>query len=320
MLTTKEAKKIPFEQLDDESQNFFYEQFKRYIVRKQIADTNKELSAMFSSFLRTSDPRKYASCFNSFNSYFVSTNLIQQLDYDEIHTTFLRDMSEERFNAYLNRYGNTFDRKVALMCFSLRPSERIPNRVSFPVMQAYANMQTMVLELAAKNPRASLDDIFKHAAKTIRLEFFKTHGHSINDTEIATERTDYKSMGKKTAPIWQSMLELYKKRLYDLPALEAAAFVLDGFVFTEKDKKFLMPRIEDAQNKACSNLVDARAFMEMQAEENPDTYNVADYDEVFSRTYAEEIYSDAVIPALHTLFNKYLSDPIFAPKETKEKK
>lgn len=320
MITLKEAKKIPFEQLDDETQTYFYEQFKRYIVRKQIADTNKELSALFSKKLGSFDPRKFATCFNDFNSLFVSADLIRELDYDEIHTTFLRDMSEERFNAYLSRHGGSFDRKIALMCFSLRPSERIANRVSYPVMQAYANMQTLVLELAKKHPKASLHDIFASAARTVRIDFYQKYGHTINETEIAAERTDYKALGKKTAPVWQGLLELYKKRLHDLPALEAAAFVLENFVFTEKDRLALSERIENAQNKAHTNLVDARAFMEMQAEENPDTYNVADYDEVFSRSYAEEIYSDAMIPALHTIFNQYLSDPIFAPKEAKEKK
>ena len=171
MLTIKEAKKLPFEQLDDETVTYFYELFKKYVVRKQIADKNKELTSLFVRRLHTTNPRDFAACFNEFNSCFVGSNLIRELDYDEIHTTFLKDMSEDRFNAHINARGNTFDRKIALMCFSLRPSERIPNRVDFPVMLAYANMQTKVLELAAKNPKMPLRQLFEQASKEIEDAF-----------------------------------------------------------------------------------------------------------------------------------------------------
>ena len=145
MLTIKEAKKIPFEQLDDATKEFLYDLFKRYVVRKKIADTNKTLSSMFSRKFGP-NPRDYARCFNDFNSCFVSSDLIRNLTYDEIHTNFLKKMTEDQFNSFLERTGNSFDRKIALMCFSGRPSERIANRVTFPVMLAYANMQELVIE------------------------------------------------------------------------------------------------------------------------------------------------------------------------------
>ena len=47
MIDIKQAKKMPFEQLDEESQEYFYYMFKCYVVRKQIADTNNELISLF---------------------------------------------------------------------------------------------------------------------------------------------------------------------------------------------------------------------------------------------------------------------------------
>ena len=89
MLTIKEAKKIPFTELDAETKEYFYDIFKRYVVRKHIAERNKELSSLFSRRLRTTNPREYAGYFNELNSRFVNANLIRELDYDEIHHTNL---------------------------------------------------------------------------------------------------------------------------------------------------------------------------------------------------------------------------------------
>jgi hypothetical protein len=88
-------------------------------------------------------------------------------------------MTEDQFNYFLERTGNSFDRKIALMCFSGRPSERIANRVSFPVMLAYANMQDIVVDNLTKAPRANLGRTFSDAARTVRTDFYKATGKKV---------------------------------------------------------------------------------------------------------------------------------------------
>lgn len=321
MLTIKEAKKIPFTELDDETKEYFYDIFKKYVVRKHIAERNKELSSLFSRRLRTTNPREYAGYFNELNSRFVNANLIRELDYDEIHTHYLRDMSEDRFNYHLDRPGNSFERKIALICFSGRPSERIANRLDFPVLVAYANMQDMVFELAEKYPKMEMTQIFQMAASAVRANFMKNYGKKINQTTIAKERTDYKSLGKKAAPVWKQMLEFYMKGLEDIRILEASGFVLENFLFTDHAKKEYIAKIEPAMEKGHEQLQADRVFMQQQADEMPDYYDIADYDEVmYSKHYADSVYAGYMLEPMQAVFHKYLRDPIFEEKAPKEKK
>lgn len=318
MLTLKEMKKIPYEELDEDSKEYLYQIFKRYVVRKQIADANKELTSLFVSRFGN-NPREFSKAFNEFNSCFVGSNLIRNLHYDEIHTDYLKRLDEDAFNAYLERNGGSFDRKIALMCFSMRPSERIANRVEFPVMVAYANMQTLVFERARRSPNKPLYEIFAEAAKEIRAEFAKANGRTINSTKIAEKREDYKSLGKKAAVSWKQMLEFYQKGLLDFEALETANFYGENFVFTAKAQKYFDKMIQGALKTASDKVAEDRLRAEIDIEENLDTYVPADYDEVMSRGYADEIYSDQVNKALDVLFREYLKDPIFAEKEAKKR-
>lgn len=316
MLTIKEAKKIPYTQLDEETKEYFYDIFKKYVVRKRIADNNKELSSLFARRLKTTNPKKFAGYFNDFNNRFVNANLISQLRGDEANTSYLRDLSEEAFNNYLKKTGRTFERKIGLICFSGRPSERIANRVEFPVLVAYANMQDRVLELALKNPNIDLPQIFQIAAKEVRLKFVKDNGKKINDTGIAEERTDYKSLGKKVAPVWKQMLEFYKKGLENIMVSEAANFVLENFIFTEKERREFIYFIEKAELE----LENDRNFMRTQADQMPQYYDVSDYDEVmYSKKYANSVFSNNLSQPINNIFDRILSDPIFAEKTPKQK-
>ncbi len=318
MLTIKEAKKIPFEQLDEETKEFLYDLFKRYVVRKKIADTNKTLTSIFSKRVGL-NPREYARCFNEFNSCFVSTDLIKCLSYDEIHTSFLRKMTEDQFNYFLERTGNSFDRKIALMCFSGRPSERIANRVSFPVMLAYANMQDIVVDALSKDPKASYSRTFSDAARKVRTDFFKATGKRINDTVIASEKTDYKAVGKKCALIWKQMLEFYKKGLENLEPLEAAAFVRENFVFTTNGIGQFDEVIDKALLEAMKEVESDRQFHSEFMEENPDDYISADVDELYSKKYVEDVYFAKLKPSLDAVFDRHLLDPIYFEAEAKKK-
>ena len=251
----------------------------------------------------------------------MNANLIRELDYDEIHTNYLRDMSEDRFNYHLERTGNSFERKIALICFSGRPSERIANRVEFPVLVAYANMQDMVFDLAEKYPKMDISQIFQMAASAVRANFMKTYGKKINQTTIADVRTDYKALGKKAAPVWKQMLEFYMNGLKDIRVLEASSFVLENFLFTDQAKNEFMEKIEPAMQKGAEQLQADREFMQAQADEMPDYYDVADYDEVmYSKYYADEVYAGFMLEPMQSVFHKYLRDPIFEDKAPKEKK
>jgi hypothetical protein len=65
---------------------------------------------------------------------------------------------------------------------------------------------------------------------------------------------------------------------------------------------------------------DAHMMADAQAEQFPDSYNIADYEELYSNEYQEEIYGETINSSLYWIFDKYLKDPIFAPKTEKEKK
>ena len=317
MIPTKEAKKIPFESFDDESKQYYYDLFKSYVVRKQIADTNKELISLFASKMKTNNPREYAKGFNSFNSYFANANLISKLSYDEINTSFLRKMTEDQFNYYLKRTGNDFYRKLALICYSTRPSERIANRLNFEAMQAYADMQYYVLNQLRDN--LSLDSMLKNAASKTRKEFQQKHSYDYSQTPIAEKRTDYKSLAKKMSPIWKSMLNYYVKELTKINPNEASQFVLENFVFSAADRDFYLKTLENIPALANSEIEKQREIAVNNLENMPDYYNVGDYDEVFSKKFEEEMFEFAANSAVLSIFYKYLDDPIFKLENAKEK-
>lgn len=316
MLTIKEAKKIPYEMLDDETKEYVYDLFKKYVVRKKIADNNKYLTSLFARRLGH-NPREYAKCFNEFNSDFVASNLIGQLSYDEIHTTYLKKMTEDQFNAYLDRTGNSFDRKIALMCFSLRPSERIANRVTYPVMLAYANMQDKVVERIKTEPKTSLSRIFAESAKDIRADFLRQTGHKINDTQIASTRTDYKALGKKCAPIWKGMIEYYSSNLPSDKPFESLNFVRNNFVFMDEDLKEFDEKVNAIIFETDKYINNERITAQNFAEENPDEYIPADIDELYSDSYVNMAYFEALKKSLEEVFQKHLRDPIFLESSPK---
>ena len=161
----------------------------------------------------------------------------------------------------------------------------------------------------------------KRVILSLCINFMKTYGKKINQTTIANVRTDYKSLGKKAAPVWKQMLEFYMNGLKDIRVLEASSFVLENFLFTDQAKNEFMEKIEPAMKKGAEQLQADREFMQNQAEEMPDYYDVADYDEVmYSKYYADEVYAGFMQEPMQAVFHKYLRDPIFEDKAPKEKK
>lgn len=321
MLTLKEARKFQYSQLDDETAEYVYDLFKRYVVRKQIADKNKELTSLFAKRMRTTNPRIYAQCFNEFNNAFVNSNLISQLDYDEIHTSILKEMTEDRFNFHLNQRGNSFERKIALMCFSQRPSERIPNRVEFPVMVAYLNMQNRVLDAGGRQPKVPLSIIIQDAGKNTRTEFLKNNGYRVNDSKVFEERVDYKSLGKKCSKLWKEMLESCREAVNAMKSEEIIQFVRERFVFTNREREYFENAVNEAVVQAYLKVQEAKLVAESYVETFPDSYNLADYEEVFTPQFEEEIFKENLGENIFGIFDDYLKDPIFEEKESpKEKK
>ncbi len=315
MLTISEAKKIPYSQVDSETEAYLYDMFRRYVVRKQIADNNNMLKSVFAKKLRTSNPRDFSNCYNHFNSAFVNANLIGQLSYDEASTDFLRSLSEDEFNRHLNSPHNSFERKIALICYSGRASERIANRAEFSVMVAYANMQQKVMEYVKKFPQKSLTQIISIAAEEVRTEHKTTTGIKINDTSVAEKRTDYKSLAKKAAPVWQSMLASF---LVDLDAggsLDVESFMRQYFIFTKADKQPFDEMCEEAKSRADVSLKKEQGSATARKIRFNSYYDVSDYDEVFSPGYATEVYNDELKIEAKKIFNKYIEDLNFTPKE-----
>ena len=315
------SKKLPYTELDEESKEFLYQMFKRYVVRRQITENSKVLSSLFARKYGN-NPREFSRCFNDFNSAFVggAYQLIHYLDHDESQTDYLKNLSEDQFNYYLQRYADSFERKMALICFSQRKSERIANRLEFPAMVAYADMQSIVIDLVRRNPKEKLTNIFEYAAKVVHREFNERNGMSIRDTHIAEKRTDYKAEGKKAAKLWKQMFEFFMNGLHDYDVLPAGSFVLENFVFTKEEIERYKKALDIAMSDACNVLKADRQRAEEYMEENPDTYVPADYDEVFSRRYADEVYFRVMEDALMSPFTRYLEDPIFDEQEQAKKK
>ena len=312
MLILKDAKKTPYVELDEQTKEHVYDLFKRYVVRKQISDQNTELSRLFSS-IYGKDGRSISTCFNEFNGAFLGSNLISYLNYDECQTTFLKDMSKEAFNSYLMRAGS-FDRQMALIVYSMRSSERIPNRLEFPVLVAYANMQSMVLEEAKHRKGESLTRIFQRVSRVIRNEFYEEHGYELNLSRILPESFDHDRAGKHGAGLWKQMMDYYMAGLKTIKTSEAVAFIVENFIFTKKAYKGYEENMSDALERADRSVERQREIMSQQIEEFPDSYNIADYDEVYSTSAMSEAEDEAIRSAMFSIFHEYLSDPIYSPK------
>lgn len=162
------ASKIKYNELSYEDQKSLYYQFQRYAVRKEIADQNILLSSIFKS---TGD---YSACFNAFNSAFIgNNNLIDLLADGELDN--LPYLSNSEFESKL--LSSRFERQLALICYSLRNNERIPNRVDYPVLISYANMQNRVLNY--KRQGYTLGDSIYRAGEETREEFLNKYGCSV---------------------------------------------------------------------------------------------------------------------------------------------
>ena len=164
-----DVSKVGYANLDFEDQKSLFYQFQRYVVRRSIAENNAELSSIFKA------QGDFSSCFNAFNSAFIGNyNMLGLLRDGELDS--IPNMSNSSFEALLN--NAKFERQIALICYSLRNNERIPNRVDYPVLISYANMQDRVLSYHDKGEY--LFDAIKLAGEETREEFMYKYGCSMN--------------------------------------------------------------------------------------------------------------------------------------------
>ena len=308
MLTLSDAKKIPYSQVDTETEMYLYDMFRRYIVRKQIAENNKILKSVFARKLRTNNPRDFSNAYNNFNSAFIGCNLINQLSYDEWGTDFLKKMTEDRFNYHLNMPHNSFERKIALICYSSRASERIANRADFSVMVAYANMQSKVIEYVKKYPNKSLANIINLAAGEVRLAHERETGLQINQTQIAEKRTDYKSFAKKAIPLWHEMLQSFQRDLDASLDFDVYEFLINYFVFFDADKEALKAEYQEALKTAAVQVEKERNLLISQKIRFNSYYDVSDYDETFSPVYQERAVNEAMKLVAARIFKNYIDE------------
>lgn len=241
-----DVSKLGFSNVDFEDQKSIFYQFQRYVVRKSIADNNAELSSIFKS------QGDYSTCFNYFNSAFVGNyNMLNLLRDGELDS--LPNMSNASFESLLN--NARFDRQIALICYSLRNNERIPNRVDYPVLIAYANMQDRVLKYY--NNGESIFDAMKIAGEETRDEFFKKYGCSMeynyrtlpNGEKILIDRSVIEKIG------YSGTLTVGQNKAYEA----FVSSVVDD-LFSSKDDKQISQVMNVLTQKVLKSHVDDQEF------------------------------------------------------------
>ena len=218
MININDIVKKEFIDLSKEEREFVHKLFLKYYVRREIAEQNKKLSKIFS--MQNNSSQSIATFFNYFNSSFLNCNLISCLSEQEAATYYLSNLSNDEFN-YLVNSTTSFNRQMALVCFSLREHERIPNRVDLKTMIAYANMQNLAIKNIESGTYKSIYDAITNAAQTIRHEFKQKYGHSLNDNRAKETCENYKAPGKKISSVFIKMLSQLQKEIELMPQNEA---------------------------------------------------------------------------------------------------
>ena len=310
MFNLNEAVKHDFKDLSKEDQDYILKTFLRYIVRSEVADNNKILSSMFSN--GRPDARVIAGHFQSINSAFVNCNLISQISYDEATTTLLRDKSNESFNY---RLAHTSDLRegAAVILFSQRPNENIPNRIDDEVLVAYSDMQTRIIRNIRLGKFRSTFDSIVDAAKQTRYEYNKKYGKRIEDHHVLSECQVFSRPGKKTAIIWTKMLEYYKKQMQNLDPIEAIKAIQSTFVPTIAMKKQLDTQLDYVEEKTREEVKAQQRFVENKFKVKNDQgiiifddyADIADYDEAYSPQYELQLYKENLEKVITQPFDQY---------------
>ena len=93
---------------------------------------------------------------------------------------------------------------------------------------------------------------------------------------------------------------------------------VENFIFTEADRNRFDAIYDNAIREATMFIDKAKFDAERRAEDYSEFYNLADYDEVFTVEFAEEIYSSLIEKNMDSIFQMFLSDEIFVDKKKGE--
>lgn len=305
MININDIVKKEFIDLSKEEREFVHKLFLKYYVRREIAEQNKQLSKIFST--QNNSSQSIATFFNYFNSSFLNCNLISCLSEQEASTYYLSNLSNDEFNWLVNN-ANSFNRQMALVCFSLRDHERIPNRVDLKTMIAYANMQNLAIKNIESGTYKSIYDAITNAAQTIRHEFKQKYGHSLNDNRAKETCENYKAPGKKVSTIFLKMLSQLQHEIEAMPTYEAQKLIETLFTPTNLSMHNLKKAVAVAPIKAEKEVQHARNIQKNLAIKSStdgkiefdDYCDIRDYDEAFSYSFEQQCFKEEMIEALMT--------------------
>lgn len=310
MFNINEAVKHDFKDLSPEDRQYIEKTFLRYIVRREVADSYRILSSIFSN--GRPDARVIAGHFQTVNSSFVNCNLISQITYQEATTDVLKDKSPESFNYRLSTTYNLKD-GAAVILFSRRPNENIPNRVNYETLIAYADMQARIIDnLRSRSFRSTFDAIVD-AAKTTRHEFYQKYGRKIEDTHVTEQCQLFSHPGKKTATLWIKMLDYYQEQFNAMDPGLALTKIQSMFTPTMTMKEKLSSQLDVVEEKTRREVQEYRSFVEKKFKAKPgqninmfdDYANIADYDEAYSAQYELGVYKDNLEDVIKHVFEDY---------------
>ena len=305
MININDIVKKEFIDLSKEEREFVHKLFLKYYVRREIAEQNKQLSKIFS--MQNNSSQSIATFFNFFNSSFLNCNLISCLSEQEASTYYLTNLSNDEFNWLVNN-AYSFNRQMALVCFSLRDHERIPNRVDLKTMIAYANMQNLAIKNIESGTYKSIYDAITNAAQTIRHEFKQKYGHSLNDNRAKETCENYKAPGKKVSTIFLKMLSQLQNEIEAMPTHEAQKLIETLFTPTDLSMQNLKKAVAVTPIKAEQEIKTAQNIQKNIAIKSntdgkiefDDYCDIRDYDEAFSYSFEQQCFKEEMIEALMT--------------------
>lgn len=305
MININDIVKKEFIDLSKEEREFVHKLFLKYYVRREIAEQNKQLSKIFS--MQNNSSQSIATFFNFFNSSFLNCNLISCLSEQEASTYYLTNLSNDEFNWLVNN-ASSFNRQMALVCFSMRDHERIPNRVDLKTMIAYANMQNLAIKNIESGTYKSIYDAITNAAQTIRHEFKQKYGHSLNDNRAKETCENYKAPGKKVSTIFLKMLSQLQNEIEAMPTHEAQKLIETLFTPTDLSMQNLKKAVAVAPIKAEQEIKTAQNIQKNIAIKSntdgkiefDDYCDIRDYDEAFSYSFEQQCFKEEMIEALMT--------------------
>ena len=176
-MTESKEKIKKFSEFTPEEQSKCVLTLQKFLVRKQISENNKELREIFGS-MGSDYTEAVANCFSRFNSYFMGTDL-----YSFVNQYEQMDESAYFYKSEDDRIMDKFTYDIACCCMSKAPGERIPNRVSLPIMIAYADMQRRVLSLLYSK-KYRLSEILDVASREVRDKYYDKYGKELNYSTI----------------------------------------------------------------------------------------------------------------------------------------